>query len=144
MLCIYSIGEFFIVIPFMIKTSLKKIVLYMIGWIIATAIDMFFLYVFTDLVGINYLLSQVFSFCISLLFGFAFQKYITFQKKTWSGSKQLLFFFVFQLVGLCINLIVLKISVELFAIHYMIAALLSKWIVFCRNFVMNNYFNFKD
>ncbi|MEI6426035.1 MAG: GtrA family protein [Candidatus Absconditabacteria bacterium] len=128
----------------MIKTSLKKIVLYMIGGIIATAIDMFFLYVFTDLVGINYLLSQVFSFCISLLFGFAFQKYITFQKKTGSGSKQLLFFFVFQLVGLCINLIVLKISVELFAIHYMIAALLSKGIVFCRNFVMNNYFNFKD
>ena len=124
--------------------SMRKIWFYMIWWALATIIDMLFLYIFTDVCWILYLSSQVLSFCISLIFGFLFQKYITFQKNTWNSVKQLLLFFLFQLVGLWINLLVLKIAVETFNVYYMIGALFAKGIVFCRNFLINNFFNFKE
>ena len=124
--------------------SMRKIWFYMIWWVLATAIDMFFLYIFTDVLWVHYLFSQILSFSISLVFGFLFQKYITFQTNTWNSVKQLLLFFLFQLLGLWINLLVLKIAVETFNVYYMIGALLAKGIVFCRNFLMNNFFNFKD
>ena len=44
---------------------LLKISKYAIGGAIAAGVDLFFLYVFTDIVGIYYIYSQVFSFVIS-------------------------------------------------------------------------------
>jgi dolichol-phosphate mannosyltransferase len=86
----------------------------------ATAIDIGLLFLFTDKLGLYYLFSQTLSFCISLVFGFLFQKYITFQSTTGNNIKQLFLFFLFQIVGLLINLLILKISVDIFHIHYMI------------------------
>ena len=126
------------------KKHIRLFSLYMIWWVIATVIDMFFLYIFTDIFWVYYLISQIFSFCISLCFGFLFQKYITFKSTTGNSIRQLLFFFFFQCIWLCINLLILKISVDIFHIHYLLWSLLSKWIVFLWNFIMNNMYNFNQ
>ena len=123
--------------------DIRKIWYYMIGWIIATLIDMSLLYIFTDVLHIHYLISQWLSFTISFIVGFLFQKYITFQNTSNNHIKEWLLFLWFQLIWLGINLWILHLSVERWWLHYMIGALLSKWIVFIRNFLMNKNFNFK-
>lgn len=125
------------------KKLQKKLTKYIIGWALAACIDLLILYICTDIIGIHYLYSQIIAFCISFVFGFLFQKYITFS----NTSKQFLreggLFFLFQIIGLGINLLILKASVEIVWLHYLIWSIIAKWVVFLRNFGMNNIFNFK-
>jgi putative flippase GtrA len=123
----------------------KRIKYYIIWGTIAAMIDLVVLYIFTDVVGVNYMISQIIAFIISFVVGFWFQKYITFDDQS---SKKIvsqgLLFLLFQWIGLVINLLVLYVAVEYWWIYYMIWSIIAKWIVFIWNFVMNYCFNFKS
>ncbi len=121
----------------------KKIIKYGIWGAVGALTDLFFLYVFTEYFGIYYLLSQVFSFIISVFVGFLFQKHITFENKWWNIKKQSGLFLSFQVVGILINLWIMAILVEYGGIHYLIASIIAKGIVFWWNFYMNQKYNFK-
>lgn len=123
---------------------LLKISKYAIGGAIAAGVDLLFLYIFTDIVGIYYVYSQVFSFVISFFVGFFLQKYVTFQNKHKQYFMQMVWFLIFQLIWLIINLFVLTWAVEHLWVHYMRGSVIAKAVVFVRNFVMNYFFNFKQ
>gem|GEM_PF-6571655 len=89
-------------------------------------IDLFFLWFFTDLLGIHYLTSQALAFLISFLFGFYFQKFLTFRDFSGAHGKQALIFLAFQVIGLGINLAILKGTVEYFGRHYLIGSVFAK------------------
>lgn len=125
------------------KEFQKKFYKYFIGWILAASIDLLVLYLCTDILGIYYLYSQILSFCISFIFAFLFQKYITFSNSSNQFLREGLLFFLFQIIGLWINLIILQASVEIVWLHYLLWSIIAKWVVFLRNFSMNNVFNFK-
>jgi len=122
---------------------IKKIFKYAIWWWIAAIIDLSILYFLTNLVGIYYLISSIISFIVSLMVGFVFQKYITFQNFEKKHIQQWSKFVFFQLIGLLINTIILYIWVEVFHIYYLYIALFNKIIIFIWNFSMNYKFNFK-
>jgi putative flippase GtrA len=90
------------------------------------------------------LISQVFSFIISFFVGFLFQKHITFQKKWGAIKKQWLRFFLFQVIGIALNMLIMRWLVEYFHLHYLIASVIAKIFVFARNFAMNYKYNFKE
>ena len=123
------------------KGNLERI--YFIGWILAASIDLLVLYLCTDIIEIYYLYSQIIWFCISFIFAFLFQKYITFSNSTNQFLREGLLFFLFQIIGLWINLLILQASVEIIWLHYLLWSIIAKWVVFLRNFSMNNIFNFK-
>lgn len=77
--------------------SQSTFIRYGIGGSIAALIDLFFLWFFTDVLHIFYLLSQIFAFIISFAFGFYFQKYLTFRDFSGRHMKQGLAFLAFQL-----------------------------------------------
>ncbi|MBP6910868.1 GtrA family protein [Patescibacteria group bacterium] len=85
-----------------------RLIRYAIGGGLAALIDLFFLWFFTDVMHIYYLTSQVFAFVISCVFGFYFQKYLTFRDYSNKQMKQASAFLFFQVIGLGINLIILK------------------------------------
>lgn len=115
---------------------------YALGGLAAALIDLFFLYVFTEFLYFHYLLSQVCSFCIAFLFAYFFQKYITFRDTSSKHLSQWLIFLVFQLIWLCINLLIMYVVVDHLHVHYLIGSVIAKWVVFFRNFSMNKQFNF--
>lgn len=121
-----------------------KLVRYIVWWGSAAIIDIVFLWFFTEYLHIYYLVSQILAFVFSFTYGFFFQKYYTFRDKSNSYTKQLMSFLVFQLLWLLIWLIVLKYSVQYFWLHYILWSIIAKWIVFIRNYIMNNYFNFSN
>ena len=125
------------------KEFQKKIYKYFIGGVLAASIDLLVLYLCTDIIGIYYLYSQIIWFCISFIFAFLFQKYITFSNSTNQFLREGLLFFLFQIIGLWINLLILQASVEIIWLHYLLWSIIAKWVVFLRNFSMNNIFNFK-
>lgn len=115
---------------------------YIIGWIIATLIDITILYFLTEFFSIYYLTSQWISFFISFIFWFLYQKRITFKNTNKTYFYHASLFLLFQLIWLWINFIILYTSVKYLWLYYIIWSLISKGIVFCWNFTMNKYFNF--
>ena len=87
-------------------------VLYIIGGGMAALLDLFFLRLFTSVVGILYLRSAVGSFVIAMSFAFIFQKYVTFKEARGHRAKQAGGYFVFQLIGQGLYMVLLKVGVE--------------------------------
>jgi len=121
----------------------KKFFLYGIWWTIGALTDLLFLYIFTEYAGFYYLISQVFSFIISFIVWFLFQKHITFRKKGGQITKQSLLFLLFQLIWISFNILIMRYLVEFMWVYYLLASIVAKIIIFVRNFVMNNKYNFK-
>ena len=125
------------------KIKRYKVIRYILGGGLAALIDLLFLYIFTDVLGVYYIYSQIYAFCVSFLFSFFFQKYITFRDTSNKHIQQGLLFLLFQLLGLGINLCIMYILVDMIVLYYLWASIVAKWIVFFWNFAMNHYFNFK-
>jgi len=127
-----------------IKKLLKtKIAKYIFWWWIAAIIDLLALYIFVDIFNVSYILWAIFAFIISFMFWFLFQKYITFSNKDKKHLSQWLLFFLFQLVWLWVNILLLYIFVDKFWFYYIYVAIFNKFIIFIWNFFANNYLNFK-
>ena len=126
------------------KNIIKKLILYVAWWWTAALVDLFFLYIFTEKIWFHYLISSICSFCIAFVYGFSFQKYITFKHKEGNFKKQVWLFFLFQIIWLGINALLLRIFVDHLRVYYLYAATVNKWIIFVRNFLMNYFFNFKQ
>jgi putative flippase GtrA len=122
---------------------IKKIFRYTIGWGLAALLDLFFLWFFTDILHIYYIYSAILSFIIIFYFGFAFQKYITFENKEKKIIKQWVYFLIFQLIWIWINILLLWVGVSVFKFYYLYVAVFNKWLIFLWNFFMNYIFTFR-
>lgn len=116
---------------------------YSIGWWLAALLDLFILWLCTDIFCIYYLWSAVISFVISVCFAFFFQKYFTFRDKSNKHIKQWFWFVIFQLIWQWVYMLVLRLWVDIFWYYYMLVAIVWKLIAFIRNYISNRIFNFK-
>ena len=116
---------------------------YSIGGWIAAVIDLLILWLCTDIFWFYYLLSAIVSFIISFIFWYLFQKYITFRDSSNKHLKQGGLFLAFQLIWQAIYMWILWIWVDKLWLHYMLVAIIWKWIAFIRNYLSNHFFNFK-
>lgn len=121
----------------------KTIFKYLFVSVIATLIDIGLLFLLTEFLKINYLISGTISYCIGIIVGYVGQKKLTFNDKNKKIVKQFLIFTAVSLIGLLINLIILKIFVEYFGIHYLISKIIAIGIGFIWNYSINKKITFK-
>lgn len=121
-----------------------KFIRYSIWWWLAALLDIWLLWLFTDIFHIYYLYSAILSFTLAFSFGYLFQKYITFKNRSNKHIIQWWLFLLFQLIWQGIYILVLWLGVEHLGLYYMFVAILGKWIAFIRNYISNHYFNFKE
>jgi putative flippase GtrA len=141
------------IINFFITKILKKIpiinrlnetlIYYLIISIIATIYDVALLYIFTEFVELNYLLSATVSYCVGIVVGYIGQKTITFKDQNKQIAKQFGLFAFISFIGLLINLGVLKICVDVLGLHYMIGKVIAIGIGFFWNYTANRKITFK-
>jgi len=120
-----------------------KIFRYIIGWWLAAVIDLVLLYVFTEHIGLHYIVSSVIAFVFAFSFWYLFQKHVTFENKDKKHVKQWGLFLLFQLIWMFFNVLLLWVFVEYVWIYYIYVAIMNKVIIFWWNFYMNNRYNFK-
>jgi len=109
---------------------------------IATIVDIGFLFLLTDIVKINYLVSATISFFFGTVVAYIGQKYFTFKDTNKRIAKQFGLFAFISVIGLLINLGVLKLCVELFGLHYMIGKLFAIGVGFFWNYTANRKLTF--
>jgi dolichol-phosphate mannosyltransferase len=112
--------------------------------LLATIVDVLLLYSLTEFLNINYLISATISYCTGLLISFYLQKTYTFKENKNTDKIHLQFtkFTVISLIGLILNLIILKIFVEI-GIWYLFAKAIAIVIVFFWNFLINKKITFR-
>lgn len=124
------------------RELLMQIVRYVIGGGLAALIDLSILYLCVEYLGVQYLFAQILAFCVSVMFWFIFQKYITFSDSSFNVLWQWVSFIWLQCIWLGINVFILYFCVEYWGVHYLLWSIIAKSIVLIWNFVMNYRFTF--
>lgn len=113
----------------------KQIVRFLIIGGTAFLIDAGILYLLTDYLHIHYLVSSILSFTIAVIFNYIFSIKWVFEVKNAQTIRDITIFILLSVVGLCINQVVMYISVDMLAIYYMIAKIIATIIVMIYNFI---------
>jgi len=112
--------------------------------ILGMLINLFILYIFTEFVGIYYLISAIIAFFVAVTHNFILNKLWTFKEKiNHLFTKKYIQFFIVSIFSLAINLIFLYIFTEFLNIYYMISQALAIGISFIANFIGNKIWTFK-
>jgi len=110
---------------------------------IATIMDMALLYVFTDYLGVMYLVSATLSYSSGIFVNYALNRRITFRNKSRKRGKQFAMFTIISIIGLILTLLFMAIFVEFLGIWYMLAKLITIALVFIWSYNANSKLTFK-
>lgn len=108
---------------------------------VAFVIDYGFLVIFTELFGINYLISATLSFIISVIFNYvASMRYVFSHKEGMSRRREFVIFVILSVLGLGLNNLCMYVGVEFLSIHYLVTKIGATVIVAIFNFVTRKIF----
>jgi len=110
---------------------------------IATLIDLFFLWFFTEVTGIFYLFSAVLAFLIGTTVNYSLNRAWTFKGTKTSRAKGFVSFTTIGGIGLVLTIALMALFVEIFGLHYLIARIIAAFLVLIWNFSMNSVFTFR-
>lgn len=121
------------------KKLIEQILKFGVVGIIATVIDFGVLYVLSQPLGLDPVLSAGISFCVSLLFNYvASMRYVFTHREDMSRSREFVIFLVLSLIGLAINEAIMAAGVAVLgnsALAVMGTKVLATAIVMVWNFV---------
>lgn len=105
--------------------------------VVATVLDFLFLFLFTDVFGMYYLLSAAVSFVLSTLFNYVASMRFVFNSKFSKDekTKELLLFTILSVIGLLLNQFLMWFFVEKIALYYMLAKIVATFFVMAWNFI---------
>lgn len=123
----------------------RRAVKYIISGGTSAVVNLFFLYFFTDILGIWYIISAILSFSFAFVVSFIFQKFWTFEdSSTNEVSVQVAGYLLVTLINLCINTLLIYFFVEFFGIHYLIAQIIAGILIACESFFVYRKFIFRN
>lgn len=111
--------------------------------VIATIVDIGFLFVLTEIAKVYYLTSATISFIFGTIVAYIGQKYFTFKDVNKKVIRQFGLFAFISIIGLLINLGVLKLCVDVFKLYYLVGKLFSIGVGFIWNYTANRKITFK-
>ena len=104
--------------------------------IIATIIDFGFLYLFRDIGHFHLIIANTLSFCISVIFNyFASMTFVFDVDKNKSKKRNFVLFFIFSVIGLILNDIIVYFVTEIVGLYYMLSKIIATIFVMIFNFV---------
>lgn len=123
--------------------NLRQLIVYLLIGGSSALADLILLFVFVDFLHIFYLIAQILSFTVVSTAAFYLHKNYTFQHKGKQNKLRYLIFLIIAGSGLLWSLFFLFIFVSIFKLHYLVAAVIVKFIVLIWNFIMNKFVTFR-
>lgn len=121
----------------------KEIINYLIFGVLTTLISIVTYAIFTKVFHIDYLISNVLSWIIAVLFAYITNKIYVFESKSKKNIKEITSFFFFRVVSLIIEMIILYIFVDILHIDDLVTKIIAQIIVIVSNYVFSKVFVFK-
>ena len=96
---------------------------------------------FTEILGVDYLISATLSYIISTVFNYlASMRFVFRHRENMSRTREFVLFFIGSLIGLGINDGCMWLGVEILGVHYLITKLFATFVVAIWNFVTRKIF----
>jgi putative flippase GtrA len=121
----------------------KKIIKFGIVGFIGALIDFGVLLCLVEIFQWPVLVANTLSFLLAVINGFIWNKYWTFRDTGQKHLRQFLAFLLVSCVGLVLNLLLMKILINL-GLFYAVAKVLIIIVVAVWNYLANNFFTFRD
>lgn len=116
----------------------KKLILQIIkfGFVGGTAffIDTGVLLLLSKL-GINYLIANVVSFTVSVIYNYILSMKFVFDVKDSNTTKNFIQFIILSIIGLCVNEIIMKLCVDVVTLNLLFSKIIATGIVMIYNFI---------
>jgi len=122
----------------------NQIIRYIFAGGIATASNIAILFVCVHYFKLWYLTSTIISFCCAVLISYLLQKFFVFKNYlTQNMHTQFLNFFIYNLIMLGVNTLLMYFFVDIINIWYLLAQAMSAIIIACINYIYFNKIIFK-
>lgn len=121
----------------------KEIINYLIFGGLTTLISIVTYAIFTKVFNIDYLISNVLSWIIAVLFAYITNKLFVFESKSKKNIKEITSFFFFRIVSLVMEMIILYVFVDMLSIDDLITKIIAQIIVIVSNYIFSKVFVFK-
>ncbi|RJO62240.1 GtrA family protein [candidate division WS5 bacterium] len=125
------------------QNLLEKIFKYIFIGIISLIIDAGFLYIFTEFLKINYLISAGISFLIALLFNFQMNREWTFSETRGKYTKQFISYIVLVIFNLFFTILFMYVSTDILNIYYLYSKIIIITLIALWNFILYRKVIFK-
>lgn len=121
----------------------KEIINYLIFGGLTTLISIITYALFAKVFHIDYLISNVLSWIIAVLFAYITNKIFVFESKSKKNVKEITSFFFFRVVSLIMEMVILYIFVDMLHIDDLVTKIIAQVIVIVSNYVFSKLFVFK-
>ena len=124
----------------------KEIINYLIFGGLTTLVSILTYALFAKIFLINYLISNVLSWIIAVMFAFITNKLYVFESKSKDNKnvvKEITNVFFFRIVSLIIEMIIMYVFVDLLSIDDLITKIIAQIIVILSNYIFSKVFVFK-
>lgn len=135
----------------MLESLMKKLlnretITYLIAGVLTTILNIV-VFKGCNLIGIQYLVSNVIAWVVAVLFAFVVNKLYVFQSKSWAYGivrKEFVAFISCRLLSLAFDMAFMLITVSYFHMNEDLAKILSNFFVVVMNYVASKLFIFKN
>lgn len=124
----------------------KSVILYLIFGVLTTLVNILSYAFFTKVINVEYLISNIISWIISVTFAFITNKVFVFESKSREKKivlKELLLFYYYRLLSLGIEMILLYVFVDLFNVNDLIMKVVTNIVVIILNYFFSKFKIFK-
>ena len=121
----------------------KEIINYLIFGGLTTLISIVTYALFAKVFHIDYLISNVLSWILAVLFAYITNKIFVFESKSKKNIKEITSFFFFRVVSLIMEMIILYVFVDMLHIDDLVTKIIAQVIVIVSNYIFSKVFVFK-
>lgn len=127
-----------------IQNKFREISSYLLFGIITTLVNIIVFYIFDDLFSINYLISNVIAWFISVLFAYFTNMKYVFKGHKVNTLKTMFIFFFSRLSTLTIDIFLMLFMVEMLNVEAMYAKVFIQLVVVILNYLFSKLFVFRE
>lgn len=121
----------------------KEIINYLIFGGLTTLISIVTYALFAKVFNIDYLISNVLSWIIAVLFAYITNKLFVFESNFKKNIKEITSFFFFRIVSLVMEMVILYVFVDMLHIDDLVTKIIAQVIVIVSNYIFSKVFVFK-
>ena len=121
----------------------REILLYLVFGVLTTLINIISFYLLSDILNINWMISNVAAWIISVLFAYFTNKKYVFESKNKNVIKEFTSFVVCRVLSLGIDMAVMKLLIDVLSINKLFSKIVSNVIVVIANYIFSKFLIFK-
>ena len=121
----------------------KELVLYVVFGILTTVVNILVYYIFSDMLHVNYIVSNIIAWFLSVLFAYITNRIWVFESKSSNIIKEISLFFGGRLFSGFIDTTLLYVMVDILLIGDFISKIITQIIVVILNYVISKLVVFK-